>query len=274
MAIPREHIGDRIESAPIKMATCGNDVLEQNRQKITWIYETVLDHTYKGKLKNTSNGTDPSKFGKWMNVRSTYLVYKVDGENPKIIKNIPASEFDYGEHAEAQLIEELIKKGKKKKTNDSSSPESEVTDLFSEMSVDKTEITIYINNSPCSQIHHECTSKLIKYLDSNVNVRLILYVATLYNICRESCKGEFHISTIDPETHEKNYRGLRNLMQHNRCDIKAFTEDIWKELFRMTTESDELPDDYDKITDGNERSRKDEDERIRIDLNHIRNNTL
>lgn len=50
----------------------------------------------------------------------------------------------------------------------------------------------------------------------------------------------------------------------------AFTEDIWEELFKMTTGSDQLPDDYDKIEDGNE----DEDKRIEKDLKHIKRCSL
>lgn len=42
-------------------------------------------------------------------------------------------------------------------------------------------------------------------------------------------------------------------MQHERCEIKAFTKNIWKEHFKITTESDQLPDDYDNMEDGNER---------------------
>lgn len=243
-------------------------------EKITQMYETVLNHTYEGKLKNTSHVTNPRDYGKWNYAQETHLVYKIDGDDPIIIKNIPATPDHAGIHAENLMIEKLNEKGKEKKTNGSSSPESEVTELFTKMSIKPMRITIYINNSPCSQSPHECTSKLIKYLESNVNVHLRLYVASLYNIRRESCEEEYHIEHIGITKHKANYRGLRNLMRHKRCKIKAFTEDIWKELFQMTTGSDQLPDDYDKIEDGNERSRKDEDERIQTDLNHIRNNEL
>lgn len=133
---------------------------------------------------------------------------------------------------------------------------------------------IYINNSPCSQRRHNYTGELIEMLDNNENVHLILYVASLYNICRESCETEYHNECIYIDKHKDNYRGLRNLMKHERCEVKSFNKNVWKELFRMTTGSDQLPDDYDKITDGNERSREDEDERIEKDLNHIRRNSL
>lgn len=247
---------------------------ETNREKITWMYKTVLNHTYEGKLKITSHVTNLDYYGKWNYAQKTHLVYQINGDAPIIIQNIPATKYYAGIHAENQMIEKLNKKGKEKKTNGSSSLESEVTELFTKMSIKPMSITIYINNSPCSQSPHECTSKLIEYLDSNVNVHLRLYVASLYNICRESCKEEYHNEHITPTKHEANYRGLRNLMQHGRCEIMAFTEDIWKQLFEMTTGSDQLPDDYDNMKDGNDRSRKDEDERIQTDLNHIRNNEL
>lgn len=111
-------------------------------------------------------------------------------------------------------------------------------------------------------------------LDNNVNVHLRLYVASLYNIRRKSCEEEYHNNKININKHRDNYTGLRNLMQHDRCKIKAFNENVWKELFRMTTGSDQLPGNYDEITEGNERSREDEDECIKKDLKHIRCNSL
>lgn len=110
-----------------------------------------------------------------------------------------------------------------------------------------------INNSPCSKSVNNCAGKLIKMLDSIVQARLILYVANLYNICRESCKEEYHNGFIGQKNHTDNYRGLTNLMQHERCEIKAFTKNILREQFKITTESDQLPDDYDNMEDGNER---------------------
>lgn len=133
-------------------------------------------------------------------------------------------------------------------------------------------ITKYINNSLRSQSRHNCTGEPIDMLNNNVNVHLRLYVANLYKIRRESCKEEYHNERIGIEKHTANYRGLRNLMHHDCCKIMAFTEDIWEELFKMTTGSDQLPDDYGKIEDGNDRSRGIEDILIQTDLDHIRDN--
>lgn len=249
-----------------------------DREKIIHMYETVLNHTFQGKLENESEAKDTDDYGKWDKAKTVYLVYTIDDEDPKLIKNIPGNVK--GNHAEKRLIEEWIKQGKVM--------EPDVTETLEKMSLDKTNekskslktkienihVTIYINNSPCSQSPHNCAGELIDMLNNNENVHLRLYVANLYNICRESCQEEYHNERIGPENHKANYRGLRNLMQHDRCEIMAFTEDIWKQLFQMTTGSDQLPDDYDNIEDGNERSRKDEDERIQTDLNHIRNNEL
>lgn len=222
-----------------------------DREKIIHMYETVLNHTYQGKLKKKSEANNPNGFGIW--ARTTYLVYTIDDDDPIIIKN------KEGYHAEEQLIKELIQQGKVK--------DADVTDKFKEMV-----ITIFINNSPCSQYPHNCAGDLIDMLKNNVNVHLRLYVASLYNIRRESCKEEYHYKRIGIENHKANYRGLRNLMQHDRCEITAFTEDIWKGLFKRTTGSDQLPDNYDNIKDGNDRSRGREDILVQTDLDHIRDN--
>lgn len=259
--------------------------LVKNRQMITDMYETVLNHTYKGKLKKeTSEVKDLNDYGKWEKAKKTHLVCKIDGDDPIIIAN--TSGKAKGNHAEEKLIQELMKKSKVKGPTNSSGPESVITDMLKEMSIEKPKteskteetktlnITIYMNNSPCSNTVNNCAGELIKMLDSNVRVSLIVYVTNLYNICRESCKDEYHNGFINHKNHKDNYTGLKTLMQHERCTIKAFTKDVWKELFKMTTKSDEHLDDYDKIMDGNERSREDEDKLIQKDLDHIRDNPL
>lgn len=232
---------------------------EANRIKVTHMYETVLNHTYYGKLLKKSEAKGQNVSGKWTWAKTTHLVYTIDGDDPIIITNIPGNE---GNHAEEQLMELFL-------------PEKfmEIS-LHKREVVEQTKLVLYINNSPCSQRPHNCTRKLIEMLDTNENVHLILYVASLYNICRESCETEYHNEFIDTDDHKNNYRGLRNLMKHERCEVNSFNEDVWKELFKMTTGSDQLPGNYDEITEGNERSRKDEDERIGKDLKHIRRNSL
>lgn len=223
-----------------------------NREMIIHMYETVLNHTYQGKLEEESEANDSNDYGKWGRARTTHLVYMIDDDDPIIITNVSGD--NKGNHAEEQLIEELIKQGKIKKPD--------VTDMLKEMSLDeksKLKLIIHINNSPCSQSLHECTGELIKMLDNNINVHLKLYVASRY---------------INDKKHKANYTGLRNLMRHKRCKIEAFNKGVWKELFKRTTGSKKLPGKYDKITAGNERSRKDEDKRIRKDLKHIRDNKL
>lgn len=240
------------------------------------MYETVLNHTYQGKLEEDGEANDPNDYGKWERARTNHLVYTIDDDDPIIITNIPGNKE--GNHAEEQFIKELIKQGKVK--------QPDVTDKLKEMSLHKTEkiskslkskkmiITTYMNNSPCSQSRHKCTGELIDMLNNNVNVHLRLYVASLYNICRESCKHEHHNGCIKDENHRANYKGLRNLIRHKRCKIEAFNKGVWIKLFKSTTGSKKLPGQYNKITDGNERSREDEDKRIRKDLKHIRDNEL
>lgn len=234
---------------------------EANREKIIHMYETVLNHTYKGKLEKESEANDPKDYGKWKRAKTTYLAYTIDDDVPIIITNNPGN--TEGNHAEEQLINELIKQVNK----------PDVADKLKEMSLhekSKLKLIIHINNSPCSQYPHQCTGKLIKMLNNNVNVHLRLYVASLYNIRRESCKDEYHNRCINDEKHKANYKGLRKLMRHKRCKIEAFNKGVWKNLFKMTTGSKKLPGKYNEITAGNERSRKDEDKRIRKDLKHIR----
>lgn len=65
-------------------------------------------------------------------------------------------------------------------------------------------------------------------------------------------------------------------MLHDRCEIKAFTKDIWEKLLDLATVSKkckkQLLEDYDNRMKGNDKSTKDEDEYIQKDLNHIRTN--
>lgn len=259
--------------------------LDTNRQKITHMYETVLNHTYAGKLKSSNDAVKNSKdYGKWNKAQTTYLVCKIYGDDPILIENTFGSAK--GNHAEEKLIQELIKKSKVKEPTNSAGPECDIINKLNKMAIEepkkesKTEetkplaITIYINNSPCSQLPHNCTGELIKMLDNNVQASLMLYVANLYNIRRESCKNEYHNDRINSKSHTDNYTGLRNLMLHKRCTIKAFNKEVWKELLKMTTKLDEPLDDYAKINEGDERSRENEDKRIQTDLDHIRNNQL
>lgn len=65
-------------------------------------------------------------------------------------------------------------------------------------------------------------------------------------------------------------------MQHERCEIRAFTKDVWVKLLDIVTVSDKcknkLLNSYGNILNGNDRSRKIEDARIQKDLDHIRIN--
>lgn len=137
-----------------------------------------------------------------------------------------------------------------------------------------TTITIYLSNSPCSSKKHDCSGELIKFLNKNTQVILILYVANLYNIRRVSCKDERHYTWVTPDDHKANFTGLKNLMEHNRCVVSAFSFAVWSELLSIVHVSDlfksELLDEYKRIGRGNDRSRETEDDRIRSDLMCIR----
>lgn len=250
------------------MAACGNGVERQ----LKFMYGTVLNHTYEGQLKKTSDVKNPNDYGKWDHANTTYLVCKVDNDDPILISNA------YGNHAEANLINKLIQKGKVK----ISSGEKNITDWIEELLTNQTTknpndtetkkitVTIFINNSPCSL----CADKLIKMLESNVQVKLKLYVASLYYIKRNSCNEEYHNECVPPHKHKSNFNGLKKLMLQARCEIEAFTKDVWEELFNIMDLSPEvktkLVDDYGHVTDDNDRSRESEDNRIKEDLFYIR----
>lgn len=236
------------------------------------MYGTVLNHTYKGKLKKTSDVKNPKYSGKWDHASTTYLVCKVDDDDPILISNTPEN------HAEANLIEKLIQKGKVK----ISSGEKNIIDWLKEISMTPTKktpkdtetkkitVTIYINNSPCSV----CADALINILESNIQVRLKLYVASLYYIRRRSCNEEYHNETVPINEHKSNFNGLKKLMLQARCEIEAFTKDVWEELFNIMVLSPEvkteLVDGYGHVMDDNDRSRESEDNRIKEDLSYIR----
>lgn len=43
-------------------------------------------------------------------------------------------------------------------------------------------IIIYINNFFCLSLDYNCLGELIKFLNENLNIRLLLYVINLYKI--------------------------------------------------------------------------------------------
>lgn len=201
------------------------------------MYETVLNHS-----------------GNWKRAKTTHIVCKIAGEDSPIkLTNDPKGAGN--KHAEKKLIKKLKEKIKAKKKGK------------------RLEITIYINNSPCSDSKHKCTEKLINFLEKNKHVRLKMFVANLYNIRRESCKDEKHYKLVNPDVHKANYKGLKKLMQHDRCEIMAFTKDVWEELLNFVTVSDEckkqLLREYCNEMDGNDRSREEKDRRIQEDLDNI-----
>lgn len=62
-------------------------------------------------------------------------------------------------------------------------------------------------------------------------------------------------------------------MNHDRCEINAYTKDDWKKLLDLVTVSKEVKEkllrDYGEEKEINDRSRKVEDKRIKKDLEHI-----
>lgn len=194
------------------------------------MYTTVLDHI----------------FG-WINAKTTYLICRMNSNvRPIMLKNTGRR------HAELILMEKLERMDKSLMTT----------------------ITIYITNSPCSFMEHSCARMLIEFLNKNPNVIIILYVTNLYNIRRMSCICEPHYTTVSQDNHEANLTGIKDLMEHNRCVVSAFSYAVWFELLNNVPVSKELKfellDGYKTKLDKNDRSREEEDNRIRSDLVCIR----
>ncbi|XP_052695979.1 uncharacterized protein LOC128174470 [Crassostrea angulata] len=141
-------------------------------------------------------------------------------------------------------------------------------------------ITVYLSNSPCSSIEHNCTYDLRKFLDDFRHVMLKIYVTSLYNIRRKSCDKDHnkHNHIIKDEDHFANSTGLWNLMQHERCEVKAYSKKVWekllKELKLSNSDEHDLLKTYTDIRNGNDRSREEEDKRILKDLRSIDHDIL
>lgn len=242
-------------------------------QKIEHMYETVLNHT-----------------GDWARARTTHLVCKIEGDDVPIVKTNVARR-DGNVHAEKLLIDDLQGNDTVNETNGSSGADPDLSEDLKKMSLDESKkkgndketslpkllnITVYINNSPCSDPDHNCTDKLIKFLDRYRGVKLNLYVTSLYNIRRETCRNERHYNVVDDGVHRTSYAGLKRLMHHERCEIRAFTKKVWEELFGIANVSqavrDQLLGRYGTTTAGYDRSREEEDKRIQSDLNYIHAN--
>lgn len=201
------------------------------------MWDTVLDHIY-GYQSNIGLRIIPLS-------SITYLVFVIEGINkPGILKN-----GNY--HAEAEL--EYILQSYR----------------------GPLKITIYINNSPCA----DCAKSLKKFLEKNENIQMVLYITHLYNIKRRSCilrekngKHEKHTEWVSDEVHDENYEGLRNLimLRGNRCRIEAFTKKVWEDLLNVTGLSTQMMNNYNRRKKGYDRSRQNEDRRIKKDLNGIK----
>lgn len=139
-------------------------------------------------------------------------------------------------------------------------------------------VTAYINNCPCSG----CTGELTTFLNKSKQVYMYVrfFVTNLSNIRRRSCRSRQgdHIKKVEESDHKANSWGLWNLLLHGRCEIKAFTKDIWKKLLDLATVSKkckkQLLVDYNNRMKDNDRSAKDEHEYIQKDLNHITTNDM
>lgn len=195
------------------------------------MYKTVLDHIHG-----------------WSKAMTTYLICRINSEaTPLILQNTHGNR-----HAEELLIEKLNQRDKSLLTT----------------------ITIYTNNSPCSKKGHDCARELIKFLNENTNVITIFYVTNLYNIRRVSCKNELHYPLVSQTEFKANFTGLKELMKHDRCVVNAFSYAAWSELLNIVPVSEvfksQLLAGYKTKLDTNDRSREDEDNRIRSDLACIR----
>lgn len=185
----------------------------------------------------------------------TYLICMIEGEQePMKIKNQTRDDSRdvKGIHAEVILINELEIK-----------------------SCSNTTITVYINYSPC----YSCARSLKKFVDDK-NIRLTLYVTSLYYIARNSCLERKERHFVSNENTGAVYWGLRHLMKPGlgHCTIEAFTKEVWGKLLDALdlskTDKDLFFFKYDRKSSDHDRSRKTEDILIKKDLNYIKTLSL
>lgn len=154
-----------------------------------------MNHIYETVLNHTGD------FGKAL---TTYLIFMVD-------EYVTNQEKSCGnQHAEELLIEVL---------------EREISNVPKPSVV----CTVFISNSPCSSIGHNCAKRLKDYVMTCQNVSLIVYVSHLYKVLRESC--EKHRHRIDDDFYA-NTCGLWNLMHQERCEIKPYDQTVWEDLLK------------------------------------------
>lgn len=196
------------------------------------MYLTNLDHEY---------------LNSWSIAKKTCLFWMTSNTKPVGIFNMP------GIHAEEILIESLKQNEIIQKTNDNNGT--------------RVPITVFINNSPC----HRCAEKLFEFLDE-YNVSLKLYVTSLYNIRRDSCIAhkEKHVYFIKESEHKENVLKLQKLMHHEHCQINAFCREIWEQLLDAVKAPPKLLNSYSNTCTTHDRSRKEEDKRIKNDLTCIK----
>lgn len=215
-----------------------------NDRKIQHMYETVLNHD-----------------GAFQKAKQVHLFcLPGDDDEPISFTNSPKRERNL--HAEELLIDYLNKLKKRQKSPQHSS---------------NMDMTVYINNSPCSSVDHNCAMKLRNFLNENRHASLKLYITHLFKILRVSCEKNCH-HQIDDDYYA-NTCGLWNLIHHKQCEVRAYDKAVWEELLKsgnfpfsravkralLENYDVNLNNDYIK----HNRSRKEEDQLIKKDLDAI-----
>jgi deoxycytidylate deaminase len=198
--------------------------------------EEAFNHIFETNLSHHKN------WGQNDAVR-TCLIYTVDGETSDIIWNKESA------HAEEQLIGRLE------------------SDERLRVGVNVV-IHVYINSSPC----RNCAYQLVAFLNRNKKVHLRVYIASLYNIRRQSCikKLEDHVKLVSQEQSDENAEGLRQLMQHSKCKLMVFDRQAWYELsYLLQIPLTNFDEQYVEKLDKNDRSRLGEDKDLEEDWRYI-----
>lgn len=203
-------------------------------------------------LLNHGSGSNPFP-------KATLLFCSIDGVKELLFfRNTPRNQFNGGVHAEKKLIDAL---NKNTVVTESKNPSYSGPDLV---------ITVYMNNSPCSEKGHDCKRRLKTFLKEYKRVRMTLHITSIHNVNRESCKRKFHSHHVSDEKHYESSAELWNLMQHDRCHISAYSKDVWEKLFDLDGESKKPLERYsDKLDKKHDTSREDADKLIGEDLFYI-----
>ena len=123
--------------------------------------------------------------------------------------------------AESHLVDEIV---------------LELSSLASNQDVQQRSLTIY-SNFTCS---YQGSKTLKKLVDEYKNIQLELVVATVDNCFRKSCNECCLAFNNDPDVFAENTLKLKELMQEEQVDVRAFIFEDWVRLVDLINDCETL----------------------------------